>query len=80
MNTDIGHSVELDPVATPIEDGDWFGEIQVPTPAPTLNLDAESAGPPAPDPTPPFLPSEVAGMVLGSVMVMLGVTYVFWVL
>ena len=36
--------------------------------------------PPAPDPVPNLLPSEFAGITLGGLMVLLGLTYVFWVL
>lgn len=39
-----------------------------------------SSIPPAPEPAPRFLPSEVAGTVLGSLMLALGATYVFLVL
>lgn len=36
--------------------------------------------PPAPTPVPRILPSEVAGVLLGSLMMLLGITYVFWVI
>jgi hypothetical protein len=43
-------------------------------------FDVEPNAPPAPDPAPRLLPSEFAGMALGSLMMLLGITYVFWVL
>jgi serine/threonine protein kinase len=42
--------------------------------------DTMEKAPPAPEPAPRYLPSEFAGAALGSLMVLLGVTYVFWVL
>jgi hypothetical protein len=42
--------------------------------------DTMEKAPPAPEPAPRFLPSEFAGAALGSLMVALGITYVFWVL
>jgi len=43
-------------------------------------LPVDSTAPPAPDPVPILLPSEFAGMALGGLMVLLGLTYVFWIL
>jgi serine/threonine protein kinase len=80
LDLGIGDDTDFDPVPVPIQEQVWFEEIQETQPAAERSLDLEPTGPPAPDPAPPFLPSEVAGMALGSVMVMLGVTYVFWVL
>jgi serine/threonine protein kinase len=42
--------------------------------------DTLEKAPPAPEPAPRYLPSEFAGAALGSLMLALGITYVFWVL
>jgi serine/threonine protein kinase len=42
--------------------------------------DTMAKAPPAPEPAPRYLPSEFAGAALGSLMLVLGITYVFWVL
>ena len=46
----------------------------------TVETPGPSSIPPAPEPAPRFLPSEIAGTVLGSLMLALGATYVFLVL
>ena len=76
----IGAKVDIDPVPLPLQQSDWFEEIPSPNDEPETPGVARDVAPPAPEPTAPFLASEVAGMALGSLMVMLGVTYVFWVL
>ena len=40
----------------------------------------DGGAPPAPEPVPRLLPSEFAGLTLGTLMMLLGLTYVFWVL
>ena len=45
-----------------------------------ISLTLSHTAPPAPDPTPSFLPSEIAGMILGGLFLLLGLTYVFWIL
>jgi serine/threonine protein kinase len=64
-----------------------LSEVSVDTPrtAPVatereVSLKLDPTAPPAPDPTPSFLPSEIAGMILGGLFLLMGLTYVFWVL
>jgi serine/threonine protein kinase len=80
MDPGIGNDVDIEPVPIPVQAQEWFDEIQEFPMISEPKIEPESMGPPAPEPAPPFLPSEIAGMALGSAMVMLGVTYVFWVL
>ncbi len=76
----IGLDQDIDPVAMPIQEDQWFGDIEGDETTATGRLTGRHDTNHGPHPTPPFLPSEIAGFALGSAMVMLGVTYVFWVL
>ena len=57
-----------------------MAQVSLATAERTPSLQLDPTAPPAPDPTPSFLPSEIAGMILGSLFMLMGLTYVFWVL
>jgi len=70
---------EENPASLPGLDPSW--EQELPWASPAVSVDpAPAATPPAPDPAPRFLPSEIAGAVLGSLMLALGFGYVLMVL
>ena len=77
-NTDpiVGRQAEAHPTIASIEKP----QVAPPNTARDLSLKLDPTAPPAPNPTPSFLPSEIAGMVLGGIFLLLGLTYVFWVL
>ena len=80
----FGSFSDLDPPSTQgLEDLATLSPAASITPqarVPSLLQAPEKAPPPAPDPVPILLPSEFAGMALGGLMILLGITYVFWVL
>jgi len=67
-------------VAPPLSDPSMTGAEAYETDV-TMDIpDTMEKAPPAPEPAPRYLPSEFAGAALGSLMLVLGITYVFWVL
>ena len=76
----LGHLPDLDGSPTPLRDDSAVSQDQ-PVQQEAFPLPSTDPGaPPAPEPVPRLLPSEFAGIALGSLMMMLGLTYVFWVL
>ncbi len=83
MNMDFGSFSELEPVARVddvLHELSSIPESPTPPNVPRNSEPIDFFSPPAPDPVPSLLPSEFAGMALGGLMVLLGLTYVFWVL
>ena len=77
---DLGTFTDLD--APPPTAADYAPPpLPEPSQAEAFALPTLAGGaPPAPEPVPRLLPSEFAGLTLGSLMILLGLTYVFWVL
>lgn len=80
----LGMGEELEPSPALQTAPSWLDSLSLPVPkesqpdsSPAFTPD--HTAPPAPDPAPRLLPSEFAGMALGGLMFLLGITYVFWV-
>jgi serine/threonine protein kinase len=74
----IGSTADLDGSPEPISMVEQAPALPKPDGFAFAHIDGNA--PPAPEPVPRLLPSEFAGIALGTLMMLLGLTYVFWVL
>ena len=76
----LGNLPDLDGSPMPLRDYSAESPVSPRLPDALTLPSTDQGAPPAPEPVPRLLPSEFAGIALGSLMMMLGLTYVFWVL